>query len=130
MQMKEAVSAVLGTTKQETEIRARWAWVEASVWTDRMLAALENGVKGGQWFSVMDKVYASATLEAAWQRVVKNKGSAGIDKMSIEKFASRKERYLTELQEALRQGTYQPLPVKRVYIPKPGGGERPLVLLC
>ena len=38
--------------------RNDWTWVEASVWSERMLAALENGVKGGQWFSLIDKVYA------------------------------------------------------------------------
>ena len=47
------VSIVSETTKQETEIRDRWSWVEACVWTDRMLAALENGVKGGCWFSLI-----------------------------------------------------------------------------
>ena len=44
--------------KQAEEIHARWAWTDPGVWTDRMLTALENGVKGGQWFSLIDKVYA------------------------------------------------------------------------
>jgi RNA-directed DNA polymerase len=43
--------------------------VEASVWNKRMLAALENGVKGGKWFSLIDKVYRVETLRAAWQKV-------------------------------------------------------------
>jgi len=34
-------------------LRQRWSWVEASIWTDRMLTALENGVKGGKWFSLI-----------------------------------------------------------------------------
>ena len=44
----------MSMTKPETEALAqpRWAWVEASVWTERMLAALENGVSGGQWYSL------------------------------------------------------------------------------
>jgi hypothetical protein len=54
--------------KQGAEARD-WSWVEASVWTDRMLSALENGVKGGVWYSVMDKVYAPATLAAPWTKV-------------------------------------------------------------
>ena len=126
MQLKEAISSVLATTKQETDAYDPWSWVEASVWTKPMLTALENGVKGGKWFSLMDKVYALATLQAAWQQVQKNKGSHGVDSMSIERFAVKQEQYLLELQQALKEGSYQPLPVKRVFIPKAGGGERPL----
>ena len=40
--------------KQVGEVRVRWAWVERTVWTDRMLTALERGVKGGVWFSLID----------------------------------------------------------------------------
>lgn len=46
--------------------RERWSWAEAEIWTDRMLAALENGVKGDKWFSLMDKVYAPKVLRSAW----------------------------------------------------------------
>lgn len=123
---KNAISAVLDTTKQETDIDDRWSWVEASVWTIPMLTALENGVKGGKWYSLMDKVYAMPTLEAAWQQVLRNKGSHGVDGVSVERFAAKQGQYLQELQQALKEGCYQPLPVKRVYIPKSGGGERPL----
>jgi len=49
------VSAVSSTAKQGTETRVRdWSWVEASIWTERMLAALENGVKGGKWFILIN----------------------------------------------------------------------------
>ena len=51
MQLREAISSVLNLTKQETDIYDPWLWVEASVWTNPMLTALENGVKGGKWFS-------------------------------------------------------------------------------
>ncbi len=68
--------------KQGAEARD-WSWVEASVWTDRMLSALENGVKGGVWYSVMDKVYAPATLAAAWAKVQANGGAAGVDRQSM-----------------------------------------------
>jgi RNA-directed DNA polymerase len=126
MQLRQTISSVLATTKQETDIYDRWLWVEASIWTKPMLTALENGVKGGKWFSLMDKVYAMATLQAAWQQVQKNKGSHGVDGMSVERFAQKQEQYLQELQQALKAGSYQPLPVKRVFIPKAGGGKRPL----
>jgi len=103
-----------------------WSWVEATVWTDRMLAALGNGVRGGKWHSLIDKVYAPQTLEAAWQRVAANHGAAGIDRMSIECFEAHAERYLAELAQALRERSYQPQPVRRVHIPKGKGQTRPL----
>jgi RNA-directed DNA polymerase len=117
--------AVPQTAKQGAEARD-WSWVEASVWTERMVSALVNGVKGGKWFSVMDKVYAPATLQAAWQRVQANRGAAGVDGQSIERFAARAEDYLGELREALRTGHYRPQAVKRVEIPKGDGKTRPL----
>jgi RNA-directed DNA polymerase len=58
----------------ETQAPQSWAWVEASIWTKRMLAALDNGVTGGRWYSLMDKVTAPRTLAAAWKRVAAHKG--------------------------------------------------------
>jgi RNA-directed DNA polymerase len=60
----------------------RWGWAEPGVWTDRMLATLEEGVKGGRWFSLVDKVYAERTLRLAWERVQRNHGAAGVDRQS------------------------------------------------
>jgi hypothetical protein len=51
--------------KQAGEIHSRWEWVEPVVWTERMLTALERWVKGGKWFSLIDKVYAMANLQRA-----------------------------------------------------------------
>ena len=119
--------AVPDRATQGVEPRGRdWLWVEASVWNERMLAALENGVKGGQWFSLIDKVYRAETLKAAWQKVAANDGAAGVDGQSIERFALRAEMYLNELSTALKRGTYRPMPVRRVEIPKGGGKMRPL----
>jgi RNA-directed DNA polymerase len=103
-----------------------WSWVEASVWTERMVSALVNGVKGGRWYSLMDKVYAPATLQAAFARVEANGGAAGVDGQSVERFAAQAELYLSELASALREGGYRPQPVKRVDIPKGDGRMRPL----
>jgi RNA-directed DNA polymerase len=91
-----------------------------------MVSALENGVKGGRWFSLIDKVLAPATLEAAWERVWANKGAAGVDRQSIERFEAREDLYLAELATALRNGTYRPQPIRRVDIPKGDGRTRPL----
>jgi RNA-directed DNA polymerase len=91
-----------------------------------MVSALENGVKGGRWYSLMDKVSAPATLTAAWHKVRANGGAAGVDGQSLERFAARSEDYLTELATTLRDGSYRPQPVKRVEIPKGDGKTRPL----
>jgi RNA-directed DNA polymerase len=91
-----------------------------------MVSALVNGVKGGRWYSLMDKVYAPATLQAAWAKVEANRGAAGVDGQSVERFAGQAELYLNELAQALREGSYRPQPVKRVEIPKGDGRTRPL----
>jgi RNA-directed DNA polymerase len=91
-----------------------------------MLAALENGVKGGKWFSLIDKVYRVETLKAAWQKVAANGGAAGVDGQSVKGFAARAEMYLKELSIALERGTYRPMAVRRVEIPKGKGKMRPL----
>jgi RNA-directed DNA polymerase len=114
------------TAKQGADVRRTYARAEASVWTERMLSALANGVKGGKWFSLMDKVYAPKTLQVAWAKVRANKGAAGVDEQSIERFAANAELYLSELSAALRSGLYRPQAVKRVDIPKSDGRTRPL----
>ena len=111
----------------ETSSASRnWAWVEAEVWTDRMLSALENGVKGGKWYSLIDKVHARETLALAWAKVEANKGAAGVDGQSVDRFAAKAELYLSELATALREDSYRPQAVKRVEIPKDDGRTRPL----
>ena len=70
----EAVSA--GATRAG-ERRARWAWTEPSVWTERMLTALEEGVKGGRWYSLMDKVYHLPNLRAESSQEAVRQGEAG-----------------------------------------------------
>lgn len=113
--------------KQDGKIAARWGWVERAVWTERMLEALETGVRGGKWHSLYDKVYGLPNLKAAWQRVKANRGGGGVDRMSITDFDTDAEGRLEKLSEALRTNTYKPQPVRRTYIPKLGSSEkRPL----
>lgn len=104
-------------TKQAGEARP-YDRVERSIWTERMLEALVKGVKGGVWFSLIDKVHRPSTLHAAWQAVRRNKGSAGTDHESVERFEQRLEENVAGLEEELRTGTYRPRPIKRVYIDK------------
>jgi len=91
-----------------------------------MLAALGNGVKGGKWFSLIDKVYRQQTLQAAWHKVKGNAGAAGVDGQSVKQFGFRAEIYLAELEQTLRSGEYRPEPIRRVEIAKAGGKKRPL----
>ena len=126
-QSESEASVVPKVATQGAEAHRRdWTWVEASVWNERMLAALENGVKGGKWFSLIDKVYRAETLKEAWQKVAGNGGAAGVDGQSVKQFAAQAERYLKELSIALERGTYRPMPVRRVEIAKGGGKQRPL----
>jgi RNA-directed DNA polymerase len=115
------------TATQGGDIRSRWEWVEPAVWTERMLEALERGVKGGKWFSLIDKVGAKKTLDVAWQQVRRNRGAAGVDRESIEQIAVKAERVLAELESEITSGRYRPAPVRRCWIPKPGTTQkRPL----
>jgi RNA-directed DNA polymerase len=111
---------------QGGEAARDFSWAKATVWTKRMLSALVNGVKGGKWYALMDKVFAPETLAAAWTKVRANKGAAGVDGQSIERFEARAGLYLAELSTALREGSYHPQAVKRVDIPKGDGKTRPL----
>lgn len=126
--MEVEASTVSGTTKQGAGVLGsceQQKFTPVSIWTDAMLAALQRGVKGGKWHSLIDKVSRLETLELGWLRVAKNAGAAGVDRMSVERFAQGQVGYLAELAQALQDGSYRPQPVRRVYIPK-GKGQRPL----
>lgn len=100
---------------------------ERGVWTEPMLAALEKGLKGNKWFSLIDKVWSERTLGLAWEKVLANAGACGVDGITIGRFAKDSQSRLLAVKEQLKRGTYQPKPVKRVWIPKPGSAEkRPL----
>jgi RNA-directed DNA polymerase len=119
--------AVPARAKRDGKPLSRWLWVEPTIWTERMLTALEEGVKGGQWFSLIDKVHPERTLHAAFSQVAANKGAAGVDHVTVTMFADRLEANLKKLSEELRRGEYRPQQIRRHYIPKPGSKEkRPL----
>jgi RNA-directed DNA polymerase len=92
-----------------------------------MLAALEVGVKGGKWYSLIDKVCSQATLEEAFAQVEANAGAAGVDHVTVKQYAKEEDANLKRLSEELRSGRYRPQRIRRHYIPKPGSAEkRPL----
>src|SRR5512137_337609 len=105
-----------GATQAGEACPKDWGWVERHVWTERMLEALATGVKGGVWFSLIDKVLRPSTLIAAWAAVKRNGGSAGSDHQRIEDFEKDLSGEIARLSEALRTGSYRPRPIRRVYI--------------
>src|SRR6478735_3310008 len=100
---------------------------ERGVWTKPMLVALARGLKGNKWFSLIDKISTDRTLQLAWEKVRRNAGSCGVDGITIGRFEQDSQSRLLAVKEHLSKGTYQPKPVKRVWIDKPGSAEkRPL----
>lgn len=80
-----------------------------------------------RFYVLYDKVYRRDVLAHAYQRCEANGGAAGVDNQTFEGIEGYgKERWLDELMQELKSGTYQPQPVRRVYIPKPDGKQRPL----
>jgi len=126
--MTVEASLVSETTRRDADALGSCVqpkFVPTSIWTEAMLAALQRGVKGGKWHSLIDKVSRLETLEMGWAQVERNAGAAGVDRMSVQRFAQAADRYLGELAQGLRDRSYRPQPVRRVYIPK-GKGQRPL----
>ena len=126
--MKVEASPVSETTRRDASALGscmQRKFAPAPIWTEAMLAALQRGVRGGKWHSLIDKVSRLETLELGWAQVERNAGAAGVDRMSVERFAQARACYLGELAQALRDASYRPQPVRRVYIPK-GKGQRPL----
>jgi RNA-directed DNA polymerase len=77
-----------------------------------------------KWHSLYDKVDALPNLEQAWKQVAENNGAAGIDKVTVEQFSENASARLQQLNLDLRQKTYRPVSVRRVFIPKGAGGKR------
>ena len=82
---------------------------------------------GRRFHALFDRIFRSDVLLEAWRRVQKNKGAAGVDSQTLADVREYgAERLLAELQRDLCRGSYRPRPVRRVEIPKPKGGVRPL----
>ena len=84
-----------------------------------------------RFHALYDKVYRDDVLYEAWKRVKTNHGSSGVDGITIEDVEAKGvSRYLAGIKAELIEGTYRPLPVRRVMIPKPDGSQRPLGIPC
>jgi len=124
---EEELCRVPGAEPARETLFPLWEWVEHTVWTERMLTALQKGVQGGRWFGMMDKVHAVRTLGVAAEKVVSKKSAAGVDYVTTTAFAEHLEEEVRKLSEAMRTGGYRPQAVRRTWIPKAGSKElRPL----
>lgn len=86
----------------------------------------EMSSKKRKWYSLMDKVWSYPNLEQAFRDVKKNRGSHGVDNVTIKEYENDLEHNLRVLQESLQDKTFRAKPVRRVYIPKADGTKRPL----
>jgi RNA-directed DNA polymerase len=93
----------------------------------RVLWAAAKQSQGRRFHALYDRIYRGDVLWEAWERVRANKGAAGVDRITlaaVEDYGV--DRMLRELRRDLREGRYRPAPARRVEIPKPHGGKRPL----
>ncbi len=113
-------------------------WSRHPAWTESMRAALKTRQEsGGKWFSMIDRMWDERLLTAAWERLnrritgEKRRRGAGVDGITVERFAKRAGEEIGQLARELRAGTYRPRAARRHYIPKPGTTKkRPLGLPC
>jgi len=93
----------------------------------RKLWAAAKQSSGRRFHALYDRIYRDDVLVEAWERVKANRGAAGVDRVTlaaVEDYGV--DRMLRELRDDLRAGRYRPAPARRVDIPKPDGGRRPL----
>jgi RNA-directed DNA polymerase len=120
-------SAKVPRAQQAEAMHPFWRCAEPCVWTIRMLTTLEQGVEGGKWFRLFDKVFAERNLLASLQQVAENDGAPGVDHVTVRQFAERLPDSIWELSDRIKGGTFEPQAIRRVHIPKPGSSEtRPL----
>ena len=74
----------------------------------------------------LEQVLEASNMQRAWQRVRRNRGAPGIDGMAIDEFPAFAREHWERISSQIKEGTYRPAPVRRVYIPKPDGSQRPL----
>jgi RNA-directed DNA polymerase len=115
---------------------AQWAECSVSV-ADAGVPVISSDTVSRKWLSDcekeraltvrhMERVADLANLEIACRRVISNKGSGGVDAMTVSELGNWFSGHWKELQQQLLSGSYRPQPVKTVVIPKPSGGQRML----
>jgi RNA-directed DNA polymerase len=124
---KENSSAKVPMAQQAEAAHPVWRCAKPCVWTVRMLTTLIQGVEGGKWFRLFDKVFAERNLLASLQQVAANDGAPGVDHVTAREFVRQLPDSIWELSDRIKTGTFEPQAIRRVHIPKPGSTEtRPL----
>jgi len=108
-------STVPATDKQGEEDLWQCYKAKHGVWSEGMLEALERGVKGGNWFSLIDKVYAERTLAMGWEQVKSNSGACGVDGITVKVFAKDSQRRLLAVREQIKEDRYWAQLIKRYF---------------
>jgi len=132
IRLHTAPSVPLGATRgaDSQEPCAEIAWLSPGsrrVWTVRMQEALVRGNEGRKWHTLIDKVWSPQALETAVKTVTARKGAAGVDGQTTKAFAKSGAEEIDVITRLLREGRYEPRPVKRRWIEKPGSKDlRPL----
>ena len=114
MRKKTSVSATTWLYKPQ---EARWLdwkyrFASADIWTESMLTGLRKGIKGKKWYSLADKIWSGKSLQNAYAKVKKNKGSAGSDNQSITAFGAKLKSNIKQLNDELQSGRYRRRPIK------------------
>ena len=132
IRLHTAPSVPLGATRgadshEPGEEIVRLSQGSRRVWTVRMQEALVRGNEGRKWHTLIDKVWSPQALETAVKTVTARKGSAGVDGQTTKAFAKSGAEEIAVITRLLREGRYEPRPVKRRWIEKPGSKDlRPL----
>lgn len=115
------------TPQRVVAVDGRPSTVKVRELQNRLWAAAKQS-EGRRFHALFDRICRGDVLWEAWRRVRANRGAAGVDRVTLAVVENEYgvERMLAELQADLRSGSYRPAPARRVDIPKPAGGSRPL----
>jgi RNA-directed DNA polymerase len=118
-----------GVETQQPQIAGVGAWAAetsvAQAWHEQALTARCEQTNPGAW-DLLEQALARENMVAAWKRVKANKGSAGVDRRTVQETGEYLKTAWAGIRAALLGGSYRPASVRRVGIPKPGGGTREL----
>ena len=117
-----------GRAELDRDVPTVWRMLSTGRMADKGGKCRHNGKHGGirRIKTMMEQILEPENLSRAWHRVKTNAGAPGIDGMSIEAFPDFNREHWPRICSALMDGTYRPAPVRRVFIPKPDGSQRPL----
>lgn len=116
---------------QKTSYKEDWTWqveveLQETMGVHSVSTAFESGKDDGKLYTnnLLEKILDSNNLRLAFKRVKANKGSHGVDGMKVDELPQYLKQNVGTLKESILEGTYRPMPVRRVEIPKPDGGIR------